>query len=196
MRQIELAKKLAIISIVIITVIFLGEISPLKGLGILTWSILEAGILLWLTSLLLLIVGLFNRKKENEPKKNITMALLLTLGFIPLGFMYMTISGNIRTKITVSISNQSDFIPGNVLIYGTGNIFESTDTLKVASFKKGEKIEYVIQPSTAPHRHGYIRMEFDVDNKHISKEIAGEFSINPYNIKQEWEVVIDNEFVK
>jgi hypothetical protein len=39
-------------------------------------------------------------------------------------------------------------------------------------------------------------MEFDLDKKHISKNIAGEFSINPYVIKQQWRLIIDDSFYK
>ena len=125
------------------------------------------------------------------------ITFILIIGFIPMGLIYMKISGYVGTKITVNVTNQSDFVPRNLLIYGTGNIFENQDTLKVKSFNKGEQLSYTIRPSTKPHRNGYIKIEFDVnDGKHISKNIAGEFSINPYHIQQDWEVTIDNEFVE
>ena len=196
MRQIKLSKKLVIISIALITIIFLAVISPLKGLSILTWPLILLGIVLWIVSLILLIAGLFNRQKENDQKKTIMISLLLIIGYIPIGLIYIKISEHVRTKITLNIINKSDSIPSNILIYGTGNIFENSDTLKINKFNKGDKIEYVIRPSTKPHRNGYIKIEFDVDSKHISKDIAGEFSINPYNIQQDWEVTLDNEFIK
>lgn len=196
MKNIMLSKKLAIISIVIVTFIFLAVISPLKGLSILTFPLIMLGIVIWITSLILLISELFNRQKENGQKKTIVITLILIVGFIPLGLIYTKISGYARTKITVNVINQSDFIPNNILIYGEGSIFENSDTLKVNNLNKGGSIEYIIRPSTKPHRNGYIRIEFDIDNKHISKNIAGEFSINPYNIQQYWEVAVDNEFVK
>ncbi len=154
------------------------------------------GIALWAVSVISLIDGLFNNQIESGQKKMIVIAILLIIGFIPIGLFYMKISGYVRTKITVNVINQSEFIPSNILIYGTGTIFENSDTLKVNKFNKGEKIEYVIRPSTKPHKNGYIRIEFDIDGKHIEKNIAGEFSINPYNIQQEWKVAIDNEFIK
>ena len=196
MGQIKLSKRLAIISIAIITLIFLAVISPLKGLSILTPLLILPGIVLWMVSLILLIAGLINRQRENNEKKTKMIALILIIGFIPIGLIYMKISGYVRTKITIDVINQSDFIPSNILIYGAGNIFENTDTLKVNKFNKREKIEYIIRPITKPHRNGYIRIEFDIDNKHISKNIAGEFSINPYNIQQDWEVSLGNDFYK
>lgn len=124
------------------------------------------------------------------------MALILVIGFIPTGILFIGLSEAVITEITVNVMNQSDYLGSDVLIYGTGNIFESSDILKIDNFNIGEKIEYITRPSTAPHRNCFIRMEFDINNKHISKDIAGEFSINPYIIQQNWEIVIDNEFVK
>ncbi len=121
---------------------------------------------------------------------------LLIIGFIPVGLIYMQISGIVRTKITVNVINQLDYPASKIFVHETGNIFENSDTLKMGKLNKGEKIEYVTRPSTKPHRNGYIRMEFDIENKHIAKDIAGEFSINPYNIQQDWKVSVDNEFVK
>jgi len=197
MEQIKFSKKLAIISITIITVIFLAIISPIKGLSILTGPLMLLGIVLWVTSIIQLIAALSNRQGKSDQKKRIVIiTIILIIAFIPLGFFYVKISGNIRTTITVNITNTSKYVPNNILIYGAGNIFENQDTLKLNKFNQGEKIEYIISPTTIPHRNGNIRMEFDIDNIHISKVIAGEFSINPYSIQQEWEVIIDNEFIK
>jgi len=197
MEQIKFSKKLAIISITIITVIFLAIISPIKGLSILTGPLMLLGIVLWVTSIIQLIAALSNRQGKSDQKKRIVIiTIILIIAFIPLGFFYVKISGNIRTTITVNITNTSKYVPNNILIYGAGNIFENPDTLKLNKFNQGEKIEYIISPTTIPHRNGNIRMEFDIDNIHISKVIAGEFSINPYSIQQEWEVIIDNEFIK
>lgn len=196
MREFKLSIRLVIISLIIITVIFLGVISPWQGLSILTWPLILLGIALWIVSVIFLISGLFTNQRKNSQKKTILIALFLIIGFIPIGLIYMKISGYVRTKITVTIINQSDFIPSNVLIYGTGTIFENSDTLKVNKFNIGEEIEYVIRPSTKPHKNGYIKIEFDIDGKRIQKNIAGEFSINPYNIQQEWKIIMDNKFIK
>lgn len=196
MREFKLSIRLVIISLIIITVIFFGVISPWQGLSILTWPLILLGIALWIVSVIFLISGLFTNQRKNSQKKTILIALFLIIGFIPIGLIYMKISGYVRTKITVTIINQSDFIPSNVLIYGTGTIFENSDTLKVNKFNKGEEIEYVIRPSTKPHKNGYIKIEFDIDGKRIEKNIAGEFSINPYNIQQEWKIIMDNKFIK
>jgi len=195
MDQVKLSQKIIISSIALITLIFLAVISPLKGLSILTPLLIIGAIVLWITSIILLIKGYPDRNKENYQKK-ILVTIILIIAFIPLGLYYMKISGHVRTKITVHIKNQSDFIPENILIYGTGNIFENPDTLKVNSFGNGEELDFIIWPITKPGRKGYIRMEFDLSGKHFYKNIAGEFSVNPYNIQQEWKVTVDKEFLK
>jgi glucan phosphoethanolaminetransferase (alkaline phosphatase superfamily) len=196
MRQIKLSKKLAIISNLIITTIFLAVISPLKGLSILTFPLILIGIVLWIVSIILLISGLINKQSEKHQKIEIVIALILIISFIPIGFFSMKISGDVRTKIIVKVINRSNFTAKNVKIYGAGNIFENSDTLKINQLNKGDTTEYVTRPNTGPHRTGYIKIEFEADNKHISKNIAGEFSINPYNIQQDWEVILDNKFIK
>lgn len=194
MRLIKIAITMAIIAILIITVIFISIISPLKGLGIFTSLFIFLGILIWGISLILLISGL--KTKEYISKTKILISIFFITAFIPVGYLFMKISGRVRTRISVAIVNHSDHKPANIKIYGVGNIFENTDTLKLEMLKKGESISYIIQASSKPHRSGYIKMEFDLKNKHISKNIAGRFSVNPYEIKQEWNIVINNSFVE
>ena len=184
---------MALVAILIITAVFISTISPLKGIGIFTTLSIFLGILIWGLSLILLISGL--KTKENISKARILISIFFITAFIPLGYLFMKISGRVRTRITVSIVNHSDHKPANIKIYGVGNIFENTDTLKLEMLKKGESISYIIQAISKPHRSGYIKMEFDFNNKHYSKNIAGKFSINPYEIKQKWEVIIDNSFL-
>jgi hypothetical protein len=191
----RISRILAISSILIITVIFVAVISPLKGFGILTPLLLLIGILLWVGSLILLLAGYFNKHRDRSRGKSLIITLILVAAFIPIGIIYSTISENVRTKITVIITNQSDYIPYNISVYGAGSIFENPDTMKMGRFGKGEQMQYTTWPATKPFRSGYIRMDFDIDGKHISKDIAGEFSINPYFIQQEWEITVDNEFV-
>lgn len=197
MRKIELSKRLIIIAIAIVTLLFIAIISPLKGLGLFTMPILLFGIGCWLFSIILLIVGLLNKGRDNYKRTTFAITLFLIIGFIPLGYFFMKLSGDVRTKITVKVINQSDFALNNVLIYGSGNIFENPDTLKIDNFEKGKQLFYIIKPTTKPHRNGNIMIEFDLESsKRISKIIAGEFSINPYELKQYWEVNIDNAFLK
>lgn len=170
-------------------------ISPLRGLSIVTWPLLQLAVVLWLISLVLVIRGL-NRKEENVQRKTKWIALALVIGFVPIGLVYIKIGGDVTTKITVHILNKSSSVASNVLVYGTGNIFEDSDTLKLNTFNNGENIEYVTWPNTGPHRNGYIRMEFDIADKHITKDVAGEFSINPYDIQQQWDIIMDSAFIK
>jgi energy-coupling factor transporter transmembrane protein EcfT len=177
-----------------ILIVFISIISPLKGLGIFTSLFIFLGILIWGISLISLISGL--KTKEYISKIRILMSIFFIAAFIPLGYLFMKISGRVKTKISVAILNHSDHKPANIKIYGVGNIFENTDTLKLEMLKKGESISYIIQASSKPHRSGYIKMEFDLKNKYISKNITGRFSVNPYEIKQEWSIVINNSFVE
>jgi len=196
MKHIKTAQKAAVLSVVIISIVILATLSPLKGLSLLTWPLILSGIALWIAGVVLLIAGLSDRASRGEHKRTTVLTLLLITGFVPLWMIYMKTGGNARSTITVTVTNQSDFIPGHVSIYGTGTIFEHCDTLKRNDFKKGEKIAYVVRPVTKPGRRGFIRMELEVDSQRSSKDIAGEFTVNPYDIQQEWEVTIDNEFVK
>jgi hypothetical protein len=194
MKQIRIAIIMAIIAILIITIVFIFIISPLKGLGILTPFSIFLGISIWGFSLILLISGLKYRNKENISKVRILITIVLIIAFIPVGYLFMKISGKARTRITVAIVNHSGQKPTNIKIYGIGNIFENADTLKLGMLNQGESMIFTIQAISKPHRSGHIKMEFDINNKHISKNIAGRFSINPYEIKQEWNVTIDNSF--
>jgi hypothetical protein len=196
MKNIKRSGWAAAMSLLTITVVFLGEISPWQGLGIITFFVLLVGIILWATGLILLIKEISIKQKENDQKKGVLISTVLIISFIPISILYVGISEYINTKITVDVINRSPYKATNILIYGAGNIFDDSDTLKVKTFNSGEKIEYITRPSTAPGRKGYIKMEFDVDNKHVSRNIAGEFSINPYSIQQDWNVIVDNKFVK
>jgi hypothetical protein len=196
MKQIKLAQKLALIAILIITIIFLSILSPLKGLSILTPLAIVLGITIWGYGLIVLVLGLRNRKKENFSDIKILTAIILICGFIPIGILFMKISGKARTRITIEVVNQSERNPSNISIFGSGIIFENSDTLKLKKLNKGESLTYTINAISKPHRSGYIKMEFDLDKKHISKNIAGEFSVNPYVIKQQWRLIIDDSFYK
>jgi len=196
MKQIKLAQKLALIAILIISITFLSILSPLKGLSILTPLVIVLGITIWGYGLIVLISGLRNRKKDNFSDIQILTATILICAFIPLGILFMKLSGQARTKITIEVVNHSKRTPSNISIFGSGSIFENSDTLKLKKLNKGESLTYTINAISKPHRSGHIKMEFDLDNKHISKNIAGEFSINPYDIKQQWRLIIDDSFYK
>ena len=193
MSQLKLSLRIILSAIAIITIIFLAVISPLRGLSFFTAPLIFVAVGLWLASLILLIKGFPGR--QNYQRQTLITAILI-IGFIPLGLFYMKKSGHIRTEITIHIKNQSDSVPKNILIYGAGNIFEKPDTLKVNSFEIGEELKYTIWPVTKPGRRGYVRMEFDLSGKHYTRNIAGEFSVNPYNIQQEWTVNMHNEYFK
>lgn len=70
MKSIQFSIILATVSITIITIVFLAVISPLQGLKILTFPILLTGIVIWIVSLILLIAGLFSRKRDINQKNS------------------------------------------------------------------------------------------------------------------------------
>lgn len=141
MDQVKLSQKIIISSIALITLIFFAVISPLKGLSIFTPLLILTAIILWVTSIIFFFKGFPAWKKEFYQKKTL-ITIILIIAFVPLALLYMKVSGHVRTEITVYIKNQSDFVPKNILIYGTGNIFENPDTLKVDGFENGEELKY------------------------------------------------------
>ena len=179
----------------IITIIFLAVISPLKGLSIFTFPMILFGIGLWVSGIMMLIKSIINRKSEKHQLSTLIVTILFLISFIPIGFTYMKISGQVRTKITIDVRNQSDSELLNVLIYGTGTIFEGTDTLKVSHLDQGQELRYITRAGTKAHSSGNVVMEFDIYGEHLVKNIAGEFSINPYSIKQHWTVVVNQQFL-
>ena len=100
-----------------------------------------------------------------------------------------------RTKITVKVENR--FKPlHSIKIYGSGTIFLNPDTLKLAGLGMGESAEYVIKASTTANAKGNILIEGYNGKDKFIKDIAGPFTINPVNLKQDWDVVIDGEFMR
>jgi len=192
----KISRILAIASILIITLIFVATLSPAKGFGIITFPLLMIGILIWVASLIFFLIGFFNKTRDKNQKRSVILSIILIAGIIPLSIIYTATVQYVKTKITVSITNRSDYIPVNILVYGTGNIFNNPDTLKLDKLNKEGIIKFSIWPSTRPFGTGFIKMDYDIGENHISKNIAGEFSINPYMIQQHWEVIFDNGFMK
>ncbi len=198
MNPFKLSIRLTIIALVIITIVFLSVITPFRGIGFMTTIIVKVGGGLWVASIILLIFGLVKQKgkRQHDYTNRKAMALLLIISLIPISFFYWKISGIVRKKIVVAVSNDSSTTAKNIKIYGTGSIFEKSDTLRVDFLVRGEHIIYSIMPVTKRNRSGHIVMEFDANDKHITKTIAGEFSTNPYRIQQNWRVIIDNELIR
>ena len=90
------------------------------------------------------ISGYTKSKEINYKHKSVILTFTLLVSFIAIGLIYISISQFICTKITVNVINQSDFALENVKIYGSGNIFENPDTLKIKRLVKTDKIKYVI----------------------------------------------------
>jgi hypothetical protein len=199
MNSIKASTRISAIAFAIITAVFLAVISPLKGFGPITFPLILSGIGLWIASLIVLIIGLVKKERRETKRVNLVVVVLLILGFLPVGYLYMGISGDVRTKITINLTNQSGVNLDNVLIYGTGALFEGEDTLRIGRFENSQEIKYIIRPSTEPQKgggkKGNVEMQFEMDGEIQSKIIAGEFSVYPLNIKQEWEVLVDQHFL-
>ena len=199
MNSIKASMTISAIAFAIITAVFLAVISPLKGFGQITFILILSGVGLWIASLIVLIIGLVKKERRETKRANLIVAVLLILGFLPAGYLYMGISGDVRTKITINLTNQSGVNLDNVLIYGTGALFEGEDTLRIGRFENSQEIKYIIRPSTESQKgggkKGNVEMQFEMDGEIQSKIIAGEFSVYPLNIKQEWEVLVDQHFL-
>jgi dipeptide/tripeptide permease len=199
LHKIKTAVRHSLSALAIITVIFLAVISPWKGLSLFTFPLIMFGIALWISSVIFLIRGLADLKNETYPRTRLFLTIVSVMIFLPVGYAYMSISGIVRTRITIDVVNQLGMDLQNVSIYGAGDLFVGTDTLNIATFKTDQKIRYQINPSTKPQKgggkKGNVVMAYEKDGTRIIKTIAGEFSVYPLNIQQEWEVIINQEFL-
>jgi hypothetical protein len=84
----------------------------------------------------------------------------------------------------------------SVKIYPSGSIFlNSNDTLKLPGLGKGESVEYITKASTTPGMEGDIKITFFIGKDRFARRVAGPFSIQPMNLKQEWEVRISEDWI-
>lgn len=199
MHNIKTAVRHSLWALALITVIFLAVISPWKGLSLFTFPLILFGFALWISSVIFLIRGLADLKNESHPRLRLILAILSVIIFLPVGYAYMSISGNVRTRITIDVVNQSGMDLHHVSIYGAGDLFVGEDTLNIETFKTDQKVRYQINPSTQPQKgggkKGNVVMAYEKDGTRSIKTIAGEFSVYPLNIQQEWEVMVNQEFL-
>jgi hypothetical protein len=174
------------------TIIAYFSISFLEDL---TLPLLIIGVFLWLLSVIWFLWGwLRNANEEANERKGVSASSYI-LAFLPLCYCYLMATDEARTKITVDISNEAVPIH-SVKVFGSGSIFLNPDTLKLPGLAKGEKIEYKVKASTSPGMKGNIQMSFFIGEEKFSRKIAGPFSIEPMNLKQDWYVEINDEFLK
>lgn len=199
MTNIRTAKRFSLWAFALITVIAAADISPLHGLSVATFPLILLALALWAAGTILLIRGLMHLKQENPGRASLFWAVLFTAGFLPAGYGYMVLAGYARTRITVELTNRSGMELRAVTLYGAGEIFAEEDTLRRTSLAEGETLRYSINASSEPQRgggkKGDIVLEFDTERGHVSRVVAGPFSVYPLNIQQRWEITVDSNYL-
>jgi hypothetical protein len=89
----------------------------------------------------------------------------------------------------VKVTNESGPVH-SVKVFGSGSIFLNPDTLKLVGLAKGESLTYKLKAATAPGMKGEVKMIFYRGEEKVTQQIAGPFSIEPMNLKQDWKFVI------
>ncbi len=131
-----------------------------------------------------------NANDESNERKGVSASSYI-LAFLPLCYCYLLATDEARTKISVTVTNNAKPVH-SVKIFATGNIFLNPDTLKLAGLAKGEEVTYTVKASTVPGSKGQIQMTFFSGTRKIAKQIAGPFSIQPMNLKQDWDTEIQD----
>lgn len=188
------------LAMALITVVFLAVISPWKGLGIATPYMIMSGIGSWFAGILFFISAVVRKHHKTNPKSYLFLSILFLLIFIPVGYSYMYMSGRVRTKITVRLTNKSGSTLEDVVVYGSGPLFIGQDTLWLARFENEQEVKFKIWPDTKPQKgggkKGNVELQYTLNGEQNSKTIAGEFSVYPSHIQQKWDVTIDPGFLK
>lgn len=195
MKEIRISLILALVAIGLISLVFVALSLNERGLSILNMPLLVAGFGCWLAGLILFVSGVLKRPSGKASGKTIVLTVIALVSFFPLGWKYMLSAGKARTTITVQVTNRLETEIATVRIYGSGDIFENTDTFRVERLRPGEQLKYENRAVTKPHRSGEIRMDFGMGEQAYRKTIAGKFTVNPYQLQQNWEVVIDQNFL-
>lgn len=167
----------------------------IESVSFLTTPILGLGIFLWVLSVVWFMWGwLKNANLEGNERQGISASSYI-LAFLPLSYCYLLATDEARTKITVHVENRLKPMH-SIKIYGGGSIFLNPDTLKLAGLGVGESSVYEVKASTHPNMQGTILMEGFIGKEKFKKDIAGPFSINPMKLQQDWDVVLDADFLK
>jgi hypothetical protein len=175
------------------TIIAYFSLEILEGLTI---PLLVIGVFLWALSVVWFMWGwLKNANEESNEKKGVAASSYI-LAFLPICYCYLMATDEARTKIRVKISNVHQPMH-SVKIYSSGSIFlNANDTLRLPGLGKGESVEYVTKASTTPGMIGDIKMSFFIGEERYLRRVAGPFSIQPMNLKQDWEVRISDDWIK
>ncbi|HOY94391.1 MAG TPA: hypothetical protein PK509_01545 [Catalimonadaceae bacterium] len=168
------------------TVIAYFSVDALEGI---TVPLLVFGVFLWVMSVVWFLWGwLKNANDESNEGKGVSASSYI-LAFLPICYCYLMATDESRTKITVKVSNESGPVH-SVKIFGSGSIFLNPDTLKLPGLAKGENATYELKAATAPGMKGDVQIIFYRGAEKFTQRIAGPFSIQPMNLKQDWNFVI------
>lgn len=194
MERLSTSRKMAIAAILLCTIATIIALFPDSMAEPLTLPLLFIGIGLWLLSVVWFLWGwLSNQDNEGNERRGVSASSYI-LAFLPLCYCYLLATDEARTKVEVVIHNESSVNIDHIKVYGTGTIFLKPDTLKLLGLAPNDKATYTVKASTSPHMKGAVQMEASIKGKWVSREIAGPFSINPMNLKQDWKVEIDDAF--
>ena len=194
MEQLATSRKMAIAAILLCTMATIIALFPNSWAEPITLPLLVIGVGLWLLSVIWFLWGwLRNASDERNERRGISASSYI-LAFLPLCYCYLLATDEARTKVEIVIHNNSSANIDNIRVYGTGTIFLKPDTLKLMGLAIKDKASYTVKASTSPYMKGAIQMEATIHDQPVSREIAGPFSINPMNLKQDWRVEIDDAF--
>ena len=160
-----------------------------EALDGITIPLLVIGVFLWVLSVVWFLWGwLKNANDESNEGKGVSASSYI-LAFLPICYCYLMATDESRTMVTVKVTNESGPVH-SVKIFGSGSIFLNPDTLKLPGLAKGESATYELKAATAPGMKGDVQMVFFRGDEKLTKRVAGPFSIQPMNLKQDWKYVI------
>jgi hypothetical protein len=163
----------------------------IDAIGILTLPLMIVGAFIWLLSVIWFLWGWLKNANQDSSEKKGVIASSYILAFLPVCYCFLMATDNARTKITVRITNEGEPIH-SVKVYPSGSIFLSkSDTLTSTGLANGESLEFSTKAATVPGSRGEIRMEYTRGNEKFNKQVAGPFSIEPLNLRQDWDIKIN-----
>lgn len=168
------------------TTIAYFSLDVLEGI---TVPLLVFGVFLWVLSVVWFLWGWLKNANDDSNEGKGVSASSYILAFLPICYCYLMATDESRTKVTVKVTNESGPVH-SVKVFGSGSIFLNPDTLKVVGLAKGESLTYELKAATAPGMKGDVQMIFFRGKEKVVQKIAGPFSIQPMNLKQDWKFVI------
>lgn len=185
----KFSKRMALGAIFLCSIATLIAYYSIEALEGITVPLLVFGVFLWVMSVVWFLWGwLKNANEESNEGKGVSASSYI-LAFLPICYCYLMATDESRTKVSVKITNESGPVH-SVKVFGSGSIFLNPDTLKLPGLAKGESATYELKAATAPGMKGDVQMIFFRGDNKIIQRIAGPFSIQPMNLKQDWTFVI------